>query len=109
MRKSPRQFHGWRAGGLTLFSSYWYPKGRTFSVASYHHPKRMCWLWFLQFEFHSRIMLSIQRSPGSQAKTYINFPFVAFLFCWQDQGRYTNASDERVRKLAGVKKWPTSL
>lgn len=69
----------------------------------------MCWLWFLQFEFHPKLMLSVQRTTGSQAQTHINLPFLSFMFCWQDQGRYTDPRDERMRKLAGVKDWPTQL
>lgn len=103
--RAPRQFYGWRIGGLRLLSSVWYPSGRRIGIASYHHPKRMCWLWFLDLSFRRGVWPRIFRLPGYQSKTYVDLPFCTFLFCWQDEGRFSDPSDKRIRELIGVKDW----
>lgn len=107
--RAPRQFHGWRIRGLTLFWSYWYPDGRRIGIAAYHHPERMCWLWFFEIYARRGVLPRMAHLPGAQAKTYIDLPFCTLLFVWQDQGRYTDPRDERIRKLVGVKDWPVRL
>lgn len=104
-----RNLQGWRIGPLRLLSSQWAPDGRRWTIASYHHPKRMCWLWFLEFRRRWGVLPRVSRQPGFQAKTYVNLPFCTFLFVWQDQGRFTDPSDERMRKLAGVNEWSRQL
>lgn len=107
--KTPRNFYGWHIGGLKILSSISYPDGRRIGIASYHHPKRMCWLWHLEVYATRKVIPRFCRLPGAQDKTYIDIPFCTFMFIWQDQGRYTDPRDERIRKLAGVKDWPNSV
>lgn len=104
-----RNLMGWRFGAVTLLSSYRYPDGRRWTLAAYHHPKRTCWLWFLEFRLRRGIIPRFSRTHGFQAFTNIDLPFCTFMFVWQNQGRFTDPSDERMRKLAGVDQWPTQL
>jgi len=95
-------FGGWRIGGLTLLSSRWQEKGRIVTLASYHPPGHMCWLWFVEAFATSRIIPRVTRLPGHQSKTYIDLPFVTILFVWQDEGRYRDPADQRVRTMLGM-------
>lgn len=104
-----RNLQGFRIGGLSLLSSQWSPTGRRIIFASYHHPKRMCWLWCFEGFATRKLLPRISRLPGYQAKTYIDLPFYTLLFMWQDEGRFTDPRDRRIRETLGIKDWPKQV
>jgi hypothetical protein len=68
----------------------------------------MCWLWMVEARLRKGIRPRFTHLPGHQAQTYIDIPFVTIFFSFQEEGRYTDPSDQRVRKLLGLKRWAKS-
>ena len=100
----PRHFHGLRLSGLTLFSSFWYPNGRRVTIASWHNPAHMCWLWFIELSLTHADEHKTFRAyslPGAQAWTTLQLWRLRISFCWQAEGWYSSPSEMRVRNLLG--------
>lgn len=93
-----RGFHGLRIGGLTLLSSHWYEVGgRRVKFASWHNPRRLCWLWFVEAHLvtaSERRAFRVFRLGDSQRRYILQLWRLSIEFVWQADGR--NAALARV-------------
>jgi len=95
---------GWRFGGLRVGGLSWGPvRGYTVHLASWHNPKRMCWLWSARAE---RVVADEKRAvrvysiPGSQARYELQLWSIRFAFTWQEMGRYAEPQKMRQADMA---------
>ena len=102
---------GWRVGGLRVGGLSWGPvRGYTVSLASYHNPKCMCWLWSARVEMTTedeKRAFRVFSMPGSQAKYYLQLWSICFVFMWQEMGKY--AEPEKMRQADMAKKFRVKL
>lgn len=102
---------GWRFGGLRIGGLSWTPlKGYTVSIAAYHHPDRMCWLWSLRAEnvvADEKRAFRVYSIPGSQAQYTLELWRYRIVFTWQEMGRYSDP--EKMRQADTAKRFGVKL
>jgi hypothetical protein len=108
--KMRKHWRGFRIGGLTIGGlHYGEVRGYTVSLLSWHNPKHMCWLWFIDAYMSVADELRafrIVRLPGFQSRTIFQLWALNVQFVWQEEGRYRDPMQHRQQELAkkiGVK------
>ena len=76
---------------------------RSIPIATFHHPDRMCWLWFLHLTrciADERRGFRAYRMRGSQDRRVLQFWNMRLEFLYQEEGRYRNYKAKQQSKLS---------